>query len=83
MVKVSEMLPQHPIADECRRILGLDLDEQDIATAVQVYQAELNQLPSEEMLKGWFCLNSTERASWKLFVNYSEWLAKERARAYQ
>lgn len=83
MVKVAEMLPQHPIADECRRILGLDLDEQDIATAVQVYQAELNQLPSGEMLKGWFCLNATERASWKLFVNYNEWLAKERARAYQ
>ncbi len=70
------MLPQHPIADECRRILNLDLDETDIATAVQVYQAELNAM-GEESLTGWFCLSAAERASWKRFVDYDQWLLKE------
>jgi hypothetical protein len=79
MTKVADMLPQHPIADECRRILSLDLDETDIATAVQVYTAEM-QADQDEWVKGWFCLNSMERSTWKRFVDYDEWLAKEKAR---
>ena len=77
MVKVTEMLPNHPVADECRRILALDLDETDIATAVQVYTAEMN-MRQEEWLEGWFCLNSMERSSWKRFVDYDQWLLKEK-----
>jgi len=80
MTKVTDMLPNHPIADECRRILGLDLDETDIATAVQVFTAEMQQ-DQEEWIKGWFCLNSMERSTWKRFEDYDEWLAKEQARA--
>jgi hypothetical protein len=77
MTKVADMLPNHPIADECRRILALDLDETDIATAVQVYTAEMNR-NQDEWLKGWLCLNSWERSSWKRFVDYDEWLRNER-----
>lgn len=80
MVKVTDMLPNHPVADECRRILGLDLDETDIATAVQVYTAEM-QNQQEEWLAGWFCLNSWERSSWKRYVDYDLWLAAERESA--
>jgi hypothetical protein len=78
MTKVSDMLPNHPVAEECRRILGLDLDEADIATAVQIYTAEMNTR-QEEWLQGWFCMSSWERSSWKRFVDYDQWLAKEKA----
>ena len=76
------MLPNHPVADECRRILALDLDEVDLATAVQVYTAEMNAR-QEEWLQGWFCLSSWERSSWKRFVDYDEWVRKEKANAHQ
>jgi hypothetical protein len=79
MTKVADMFPNHPIADECRRILSLDLDETDIATAVQVYTAEM-QADQDEWIKGWFCLSSVERSTWKRFVDYDQWLAKEKAR---
>lgn len=72
------MLPNHPVAEECRRILALDLDETDIATAVQVYTAEM-QAYQDEWLQGWFCLNSMERSTWKRFVDYDQWLIKEKA----
>jgi hypothetical protein len=75
------MLPHHPIAEECRRILALDLDETDIATAVQVYTAEM-QADQDEWMAGWFCLNSMERSTWKRFVDYDEWLAKEKENAH-
>ena len=76
MTKVVDMLPSHPVADECRRILALDLDETDIATAVQVYTAEM-QSRQEEWLAGWFCLNSWDRSSWKRYMEYDKWLASE------
>jgi hypothetical protein len=75
------MLPNHPIADECRRILALDLDETDIATAVQVYQAELSAM-GEDALQGWFCLSSMERSTWKRFCDYDQWLALEKIRVF-
>jgi hypothetical protein len=80
MVKVTDILPNHPIADECRRILGLDLDEQDIATAVQVFTAEM-QHRQEEWLEAWDCLSSWDRSSWKRYVDYDLWLAAEKERA--
>lgn len=77
MTKVTDMLPSHPVADECRRILSMDLDELDIATAVQVFTAEMNAR-QDEWLEAWACMSSWERSSWKRFVNYDEWLAKEK-----
>lgn len=78
MTKVKDMLPNHPVAEECRRILGLDLDEVDLATAIQIYNAEMNAR-QEEWLQGWFCLSSMERSTWKRFVDYDNWLAKQHA----
>jgi hypothetical protein len=80
MVKVTKMLPSHLIADECRRILALDLDEREIASAIQAYTASM-QTDQEEWIKGWFCLNSKERSSWKRFVDYDRWLLKEQDNA--
>jgi hypothetical protein len=71
------MLPNHPIADECRRILALDLDEQDIATAVQIYTVEM-QADQDEWIKAWECLNSWDRSSWKRYLKYDEFLRTEK-----
>jgi hypothetical protein len=91
MAKVSDMIGDyaeprgnagysvdHDIASavtaEMRRIMALDLEELDVATAVQVYNAEVD---SEEMIAAWELLNTTERASWRRFVNYNEFLRNE------
>lgn len=62
------------IAGEIRRIISMDLDELDIATAVQIYNASLDQ---EEFVAAWGLLHSAERACWKNFVNYDEYLRNE------
>ena len=77
MTSVKDMLPNHPIADECRRILALDLDEIDIATAVQVYTAEM-QDKQDEWLAAWECLNSWDRSSWKRYMDYDKWLEEQK-----
>lgn len=66
------------IVGEMRRIMALDLEEADVATAVQVYNAEVD---AEEMIAAWEHLNAGERASWRNFVNHDEYLrAQERKR---
>lgn len=66
------------IAGEMRQILNQDLDEADIATAVQVFNRLID---AEEMIAAWAHLNAGERASWRNFVNYDEYLqAQERKR---
>ena len=65
------------ITTEMRRIMALDLDERDVATAAQIYNAEVD---SEEMIAAWALLNAGERASWRSLVNYEEYLRKLKAK---
>jgi hypothetical protein len=58
------------IATECRRIMGLDLEELDLATQVQLFNAEVD---AEQMGAAWELLNSGERAAWRNLLNYNEW----------
>lgn len=62
------------IATEVRRILNLDLDEIDIATQVQIYNAEVD---AEQMMAAWDHLNAGERAAWRNLLNYNEWRRNE------
>jgi glycogen synthase len=94
MAKVAEMIGDHAqprgnsgyavdqehadkLAQEMRRILNLDLEETDIATQVQIYNAEMDQ---EEQIAAWEYLNAGERATWRRFVGYEEWLRNEKAK---
>ena len=70
---IDEVIAQ--IVGEMRRILNQDLDETDIALAVQIYN---DSLKPEHLLIAWETMGSTERASWKAFAAYDEWLRNQR-----
>jgi len=65
------------IATHMREIMAYDLDETDVATFVQIYNFELD---TEEFIAAWELLNAGERAAWRRFVNYEEWLRNEKLR---
>lgn len=62
------------IASEMRQILNRDLDEVDVALEARLYNRSID---SEELIAAWGLLNAGERATWKRFVNYEEWLRNE------
>jgi hypothetical protein len=57
-------------AEECRRILSLDIDEVDLSLQVQLFNAEVDP---EQMGAAWELLSSLERSSWRNLLNYNEW----------
>jgi hypothetical protein len=63
------------IVIEMRRIMGMDLDELDVATAAQIYNGSVD---GEEMIAAWELLNAGERRAWRNFVEYEEFLKVER-----
>ena len=62
------------ISGEIRRILNLDLDEVDIATQVQIYDASLS---TEDKLAASLLLKPAERSAWQMFVNYEDWRLRQ------
>lgn len=81
MVKTADMTREYgdlkgwTVAQEMRRIMTLDLDEIDIRTQVQIYQAELS---TEDQLAANLHLNPSERRGWKDYLRYEEWCRHER-----
>ena len=75
---VSEV--DHEIAVQCaghmRQIMNRDLEEVDIATEAELFAIGTD---SEVMMAAWDHLNPGERAAWKKFVRYEEWLRKAQA----
>lgn len=62
------------LAGEMRQILNRDLDEVDVALEAQLYSRTTD---SEDMIAAWSHLNAGERAAWRRFVNYDEYLRNE------
>ena len=69
------------VAAIMRGILNQDLDEEDIARSVYDFNSYLNLRQQEELVAAWELLNAGERATWKRFVNYDQWLFEEKLRA--
>lgn len=63
------------IVVEMRRIMSMDLDELNLATAAQIYNGSVD---GEEMIAAWGILNAGERRAWRNFVEYEEFLKIER-----
>jgi hypothetical protein len=90
MPKVIDMMRSYPdpsgnfptdrtvqVATIMRTILNEDLPECDMALAVQSFYSSIS---SEDQLGAWWLLRSDERAAFKAYLEYDEWL-KERLRA--
>lgn len=94
MTKVSDMLGDfaHPAGDSgrdvdqekalhiaigMRVVLNSDLSEELLAQSIQIINREMDQ---ESMIAAWELLNAGERAAWKRYCHYEEWL-KEQLRA--
>lgn len=57
-----------------RAILNEDVPEEDMALAVQSFNASIT---SEDLLAAWSLLGSYERSSWKRLMDYDNWLKAE------
>jgi len=80
---VDELLKDYGdgrLAAVMQQILNEDIPEVDMAVSVQSFNASLS---SKDILAAWPLLASYERAAWKKFVDYENWLKSEKLRAYQ